>query len=134
MTTWSKNRQELEQMLMGVELTRIRHGRGKPTPELDGLIATIEDEIYYEEQRSKQQATDSAAAFGTGDPEKQELDVMSTVTVGCRATTFRIDGRSVAFGEFRHAAKKHGVDLERRLKLDNKPERFISRGDVRAEP
>lgn len=45
MTTWSKKRQDLEQMLMGVELTRIRHGRGKPRPELDGLgelIAALE--------------------------------------------------------------------------------------------
>jgi hypothetical protein len=66
-------------------------------------------------------------------PEHVDIDGLHTLKIGSTTTTFRIDGRSVTFREFRLAAKKKGVDMEKRLKLDDKPERFISCGEVRVE-
>jgi formylglycine-generating enzyme required for sulfatase activity len=121
-----------------------KRAQNKPDPQIDGVVAAIEDEIYYQEvrdlenERDEQNEKDKAACndanpHGTADPENVDLDPLHTVRIGSRSTTFRIDGKPVTFGEFRHAAKKRGVAFEKRLKLDNKPERFISRGDVRAE-
>jgi hypothetical protein len=136
MTEWSNERQNLEHMRMSAMLMRAANGN-KPYPEADNLIATIEDEIYYQQVRDRERdELDDALNNGPNNgstPENMDIDGLRTVKIGSRTTTFRIDGRSVTFREFRLAAKKKGVDMEKRLKLDNKPERFVSRGEVRVE-
>lgn len=135
MTTWSKERQELERMRMQVIMAS--YSQGNTDRAADQLIATLDHKIYLQEQRDGQGMKNDdelTEPTHTPTPDDEELDTLRAVKIGSRTTTFRIGGRSVSFGEFRRAAKNKGVDLERRLKLDNKPERFISRGDVRAEP
>ena len=135
MANW--NVEELKDMRMSAMLARAR--TGKPYPrEANKLIATIEDEIYYQEQRDKlrnkgkNDQPENANSNGET-PDNVDVDGLHLLKIGCRTTTFCIDGRAVTFGEFRRAARKKGVDMEKRIKLDDKPERFISRSEVRVE-
>ena len=139
MTQSSPEVQNLEDMLRGAKLVRAQAGK-KPYPEADKLIGTIEDEIYYQQQREKENARDEVAftadTFSPGATSKHDstdVDGLHVLKVGNRSTTFRINGKLVTLGEFRSAAKKKGVEIEKRLKLDDKPERFVSRGEVRVE-
>jgi hypothetical protein len=134
MTEWSKKRQMLEYMRMSAILARAPNG--KPDPSSDELVGVIEDEIYLQEQREKVKDSEPECAdtnHAGNTPDNVDLDYLHVLKFGNRSTTFRIDGRAVTFGEFRRAAKKKGVEIENRLKLDGRPERFICRGEVRVE-
>jgi hypothetical protein len=138
MTEWSEKRKNLEYMRMRTMLARA-DARGERKKELDRFIGDIEEEIYYQEQREKGNdgydfsRPENKVSHGSDSTRDTDVDCLHVLKVGSRSTTFRIDGKAVTLGEFRRAAKKKGVDIEKRLKLDDKPERFVSRGEVRVE-
>jgi hypothetical protein len=131
--TNSTEQQILEHMRLTAMHARLRHP-GKPYPEADRFIELVEDEIYFRDLREREARKDKAREeLHASKTDSDSRDNLMTLKVGSRSTTFRVAGKAVTFGEFRKAAKQNGVDVEKRLKLSDQPERFVSRGEVRAE-
>jgi hypothetical protein len=132
--TNSTEQQILEHMRLTAIHARLRHP-GKPYPEADRFIELVEDEIYFRGLRELEARKDKAREeLHASKSDSDSRDNLLTLKVGSRLTTFRINGKPATLGEFRKAAKQKGIDVEKRLKLSDQPERFISRGEVRAEP